>query len=894
MTSPDDQKVSSSLHKTQELKEFFDLLADLEILNSSVSSSSLEEDRAKRQAEIKQLEMEILAQKKPALLQDNFAQTTPISPPNTNQQNTKFKPSPKAKSSPSLPPLKNSFLSQGQTPSFPVSLSAEVKVSKPFETSNLSFHEEAKSEKKDNNHSYQITHEYDTMTETPCQELFLEEKIEENLSEIAQELGLNREENVIKNQEDQEIRKSSDNQELENLEQLEQILAQREEQAEIISFQVENQGILAPLLENQSKLNLARKKTTQALSPQENLPVNISQDNVDKKLQSLLAEMLLPDSQKLMGNLEEKINYLENQINDPKQLIQLLLPLIAELLNLKVLESKDDMIRAIVPIIDAIIKEKSEQDKEAMISVMANIIPGAISKQIADKPQEVIQAMAPAMGESIKEQIRLEKDSMVDALYPVIGNTISKYMGEVVKQINSKVESALSVEGIKRKVRAKMRGVSEAELILQESMPFKIQAIFLIHKGSGLVMSEAQPSNREKLEGDMLAGMLTAIRSFANECSISTENTSELTEIQYENSKIMMEVAGYCYLSVIVEGEVTKEFIKRIKNTLGIIILNYGYSNFIKEYDGDEDTIPQAVHDLLDALLNYQEVKDGQKSSTPFTLLIILMSILALITIPFGLLWYRQRVETRLENEAKIALSSTPEIAVYRLELNVEKDTVILTGKLPNELLREKAGQVAQETLPKLTVKNEIIAVDVPPDPVLIEAEVNRLTKLFNQRESVIISTVYNNNEITVKGNIRNENEAKQISQSFAEIPGIKNVFITLIPKPFAIDQRFYFNYDSAQLNQTDIIPRIKEVRQFLTKYPEMKIRIIGHTDPTGTEIRNKQLSEARAITIKNLLLAEGINPQRLIIMGIQQPPKDVFPYDPLWLGRCVRFERIM
>jgi outer membrane protein OmpA-like peptidoglycan-associated protein len=877
MASFDDQKYSDA--PETKLNNFLELLADLQIIDlSGPLSLSVEEERAKRKAEIEQLEREILAPKPQPLPEVNLSNNTnnsvAVSPKNKplQQKQKEYLP----KDNPSLNISNRTNSPEEDQFSFDNKPIKEQKTEVSVSNEPLT---------QENNPPYHSIDKNNNITQLPSQDIFSEQKKENNLSQFNENLGVNLVEN---------------NPIINNLNY--NLISQNLGQDETRGIGERNQELPMEITPDEAVLNYPQKNeqkfTSLSTAKSQKTLVNLPQENKpkdgDEKLQSLLTQMLLPDSQKQMGSLEQKIDVLQNQINNPEQLMELLLPLVTELLSLKVSESKDDMVKVIVPIIDEIIKEKSYQDKEAMIAVMANIIPGAISKQIADKPQEVIQAIAPAMGESIKEQIRLEKDAMVDALYPVIGNTISKYMGEVIKQINSKVESALSVEGIKRKIRAKMQGVSEAELILQESMPFKIQAIFLIHKASGLVMSEAQPMGKEKLEGDMLAGMLTAIRSFANDCSINPENTSELTEIEYEKSKIMMEVAGYCYLAVIIEGEVTKEFIKKLKDTLGIIILNYGYSNFIKEYNGDEEVIPQTIHDLLDTLLNYREIKDDKKSAPPVTLLIIIASLLALISIPLGMFWYRQRVETRWVNEAKLALSSTPEIAVYRLDVEVNDNTVILKGKLPNESLKEKAKQVTEETLPKLTIENEIVAVDVPPDPILIKAEVERLTNLFNGRESVIISTVYQNNEVTVKGNIRNENEAQQISKSFASIPGIKNVFITLIPQPFPIDQRFYFNYDSAELNTQDITKEIKKISEFLNTYPQIKIRIVGHTDPTGTEIRNKQLAQERAIAIKNLLLAQGINPAQLTTVGIQQPPDDIYPYSPLWLGRCVRFERIM
>ena len=78
---------------------------------------------------------------------------------------------------------------------------------------------------------------------------------------------------------------------------------------------------------------------------------------------------------------------------------------------------------------------------------------------------------------------------------------------------------------------------------MQEAIPYEVQAIFLIHKASGLVIGELQPDLAHHLESDLLAGMLTAIRSFATDL---IAESSELDEIDYGESKIILEVAGYC------------------------------------------------------------------------------------------------------------------------------------------------------------------------------------------------------------------------------------------------------------------------------------------------------------------------------------------------------------
>ena len=618
-------------------------------------------------------------------------------------------------------------------------------------------------------------------------------------------------------------------------------------------------------------------------------------EDTTEQLQVLLFELVMSGRNYSLKQIEEKLAHLEYELHDPQELINLLLPLIAELLSLKVAESKDEVIEAIVPIIDQVIGEKSQQDKIAMIKALSSVIPGAISKQISDSPEEITQAIAPAMGNAIKEQIRLERDSMVDALYPVIGNTIAKYMGEVVKEINQKVENTLSVEGVKRKIRAKVQGVSEAELILRESMPFTIQAVFLIHKASGLVMSEAQKSNSEKLESDMLAGMLTAIRSFASECTIEPGNTSELTEIDYDNFKITIEVAGYCYLAVITEGETTQSFIAKVRKTLSTIILNYGYSNAIEDFNGDPETIPLPVHQLLEDLINYsfQENQENKKRHQPFALLILVLVLLSIIFLPLGFYLYRQRSDRSFENTAISALSSTPELAVYRLEADVKGKTLELTGKLPNEYLRQKAETVVATAIPNISLENNIIAVDVPPDPVLIAAEVERLTILFNQMDNVIIATNYADNRILVTGHIRQVTDIENITQAFKNVPGVQSVVITIQPQAFPIDQRLYFQADSASLNSVDIREKIIPIVEFLEQYPDMELKIIGHTDIKGGEGRNNQLAQQRAETVKKILETQGIASQRLLVEAIGKPPPNINNNQLLWLSRCVRFERI-
>jgi osmotically-inducible protein OsmY len=529
-----------------------------------------------------------------------------------------------------------------------------------------------------------------------------------------------------------------------------------------------------------------------------------------EKLQEILVGGELIDLNNLVASIKQNLIKLEHQIYDPKELINLLLPSISELLRLKIADSKEEIAQIIVPIIDQAIRGRMEVDKISMSSAIAPAVPLAIYQQILVNPDEVSDAFAPTMGRAIKKQVELEQNIVVDALYPIIGSTIAKYMAETLRAINQQVEEALSVEGIKRKIRAKLQGVSEAELILKEALPFTVQAIFLIHKESGLIISDIQPAEGQRLESEMVAGMLTAIRSFANDCIIKSGSISELDAIDYGTSKIILEVAGYCYLAIVIQGESTKSFISKMRQILGEIVKNYG--QLIEQFDGNPDTIPVEIQTTLQAL-NDEQSQEKKPKNQPSFLLILSFSVLSSILITWGIWQYHNGVIRAVEDKTSLALASTPELAVYRLTVQEKGGKLKLTGRVPNEALRNKAEQVAKLTAHKWSIDNQILTVEVPPDLVLAAAEVKRVTAVLNKMDGVTISTQYLAAKVSVNGTVNYIKDTKTIQNALEQIPGVKSISIAVQVQPLRIAVRFYFAPNSATIPPVDLRTKIKLVK---------------------------------------------------------------------------------
>ncbi len=60
----------------------------------------------------------------------------------------------------------------------------------------------------------------------------------------------------------------------------------------------------------------------------------------------------------------------------------------------------------------------------------------------------------------------------------------------------------------------------------------------------------------------------------------------------------------------------------------------------------------------------------------------------------------------------------------------------------------------------------------------------------------------------------------------------------------------------------------LDRIAQIMIEYPQTTILVEGHTDGTGTEGYNQQLSERRAANVKNLLVQRGVPAYRINTLG--------------------------
>ncbi|UQB41695.1 peptidoglycan-associated lipoprotein Pal [Thiomicrospira microaerophila] len=95
------------------------------------------------------------------------------------------------------------------------------------------------------------------------------------------------------------------------------------------------------------------------------------------------------------------------------------------------------------------------------------------------------------------------------------------------------------------------------------------------------------------------------------------------------------------------------------------------------------------------------------------------------------------------------------------------------------------------------------------------------------------------------------QDQASRVAELFASLQG----------------KRVHFEFDRAEIKQ-EYLDVIKKHAQYLELNPNARLTIEGHCDERGTREYNLALGERRGNAVKDALMAQGVNPNRLNVIS--------------------------
>jgi len=529
---------------------------------------------------------------------------------------------------------------------------------------------------------------------------------------------------------------------------------------------------------------------------------------------------------------------------------------------------------------------KQIQEENSLEDALSPIVNRLIDKNFETAQDKIATQIAPLIGGAIREQIKSQKDDVVDALYPVLGNMISRYvtktLEDMLSKINAQIQDGLSSKSIKRKIKARLQGVSESELLLNENASANIRALLLIHKETGIVLAHSENPNHPVSEPEMLASMMTAIRSFVNDWVSQNSTNQELGEIEYGGNKIIIEASGYSYLAVIVEGSAYKATYDKIRETLENIVLNHG--DKIKEFDGDLDKFPNMeIYREISILLNSEEREVEKTKIHP---LIFLIPLLFLSWASYS--YYKNYLNQEVTKNIEKIFYKTSQLTALKLNINTDDGIVTLNGNVPFSYHKHLAQTLAQEMEGVKEVHNLLVVINSLEDPMQISSNVAYLLRGLNTQKGIDLTYTYDYTTLTIEGNVWNSSLKKRVIQEVQSIQNIQNINYKLEILPPELNINLYFNKAQTALttaSQTKLISALAIIKNLDSQY---LIKLTSYSDLIGTVIKNEALSKKRVNNVIKFLQTQGTITNDFITVITNAAPEGIDTSVNPHKARCI------
>jgi outer membrane protein OmpA-like peptidoglycan-associated protein len=367
-----------------------------------------------------------------------------------------------------------------------------------------------------------------------------------------------------------------------------------------------------------------------------------------------------------------------------------------------------------------------------------------------------------------------------------------------------------------------------------------------------------------------------------------TNQLADLNILDYGASKVLLEVTGSSYLAVVMRGTIAPSFVRQMRQMMEDFVRHHG--DTIEQFAGDAESIPADIPIALETLRQAGTADSMTKASSP-VLMYLAIGLVSAIVVPWAGWQYYQHQNHKAESQAQAALLANPEVSVYNIAVKAHWQTLDLTGRVPNSRLRQQAEALVRQRIPDRKINNQINAIQMPVAEETIQAELQRLTQLLNQRSGTQITTNFRSGQVQVTGITGTEQDAQSITQSLSHVAGVDRFTNEVRIQRAYLEPRIYFPIGSSSAIEHDYKQKLQNVTNFLQQNPERYLVVVGHSKNAYNQSNAAQLALDRANIVRQDLIVQGVSPDRLQVRASTQIPIDIESSQDDGLSRCVLFE---
>ena len=232
---------------------------------------------------------------------------------------------------------------------------------------------------------------------------------------------------------------------------------------------------------------------------------------------------------------------------------------------------------------------------------VSEVLPEAVLLRRRDP--HLTRALAPTIEEAITASVRKNPQPLADALFPVIGPAIRKAIAAslsgMLESLNRTVEYSLSWRAIKWRLTALLTGRPFAEIVLLNTLVYRVEQVLLIDRRTGLLLQHVASDPKAVQDPDMVSGMLTAILDFSRD-SFRVPEEDALDTLHVGELSVWIEQGPYAMLAAIIRGTPPRELRTALQETIERVHAFHGEA--LRVFDGDASPFESVRATLEDCL----------------------------------------------------------------------------------------------------------------------------------------------------------------------------------------------------------------------------------------------------------------------------------------------------
>ncbi len=175
----------------------------------------------------------------------------------------------------------------------------------------------------------------------------------------------------------------------------------------------------------------------------------------------------------------------------------------------------------------------------------------------------------------IEKKLKASQEEILDLIYPVMGQMIKKYVNHQIQMVKDTIDDSIkntfSGQGFLWRLKNSLFGMKVSDQVIHDLKNFHIEEIYLIQRNSGLLFGSASTENT--IDQDVIAGMLTAIKSFVEDAF--KRESEDLEMIEYGTYKILLQNFYSYYIAIAISGTMSSSE----REDLGNELLNFATEN---------------------------------------------------------------------------------------------------------------------------------------------------------------------------------------------------------------------------------------------------------------------------------------------------------------------------